>query len=301
MPNADADLLHLQRPSTCTPIPPSRPTIRRETCRGGPGPGRPSGIPSGPRALILLGRRADALGETASIISSHAETLLEIYEVELCDGSSLRDVMKQVAADFGSIDILVHCAGSLAPVVPLLETDPATFLDGYKTTVVGTLATAQAVVLANKTVSGEERPVIFINLTTAGHPVPATPRHGRLLEQQDGRRQAPAVLRRREPACASTQVHPGFLETAMSAKLAEKVRLPYAYDDISLPADFLVCTASPEAEFLRDKIVFAAWDVDELKARAKEIVGESPGTGELWLAFQGFPRFMAGQPLPGTN
>lgn len=70
---------------------------------------------------------------------------------------------------------------------------------------------------------------------------------------------------------------------------------------VSLPADFLVWTASPEAEFLRNKIVFAAWDVDELKARTKEIVGGPPGTGELRIGFQGFPRFMAGQPLPGTN
>lgn len=70
---------------------------------------------------------------------------------------------------------------------------------------------------------------------------------------------------------------------------------------VSLPADFLVWIASPEAEFLKDKIVFAAWDVDELKARQKEIVGGPPGTGELWLGYQGFPRFIAGQPLPGTQ
>lgn len=68
---------------------------------------------------------------------------------------------------------------------------------------------------------------------------------------------------------------------------------------VSLPADFLVWTASPEAEFLKNKIVFAAWDVDELKGRRKEIVGGT-GTGELGLGYQGFPRFLGGQPLPDT-
>lgn len=77
--------------------------------------------------------------------------------------------------------------------------------------------------------------------------------------------------------------------------------LPFFSFAVSLPADFLVWIASPEAEFLKNKIVFAAWDVDELKARQKEIVGGPPGTGELWLGYQGFPRFMGGQPLPGTQ
>lgn len=70
---------------------------------------------------------------------------------------------------------------------------------------------------------------------------------------------------------------------------------------VSLPSDFLVWLASPEASFLAGKLVFAAWDVEELKARKKEIVGGPPGTGELWLGFQGFPRFIGGNPLPGSS
>lgn len=68
---------------------------------------------------------------------------------------------------------------------------------------------------------------------------------------------------------------------------------------VSLPADFLVWIASPEASFLRGKLVFAAWDVEELKGRQDEIVGGRPGTGELWLGFSGFPRYVRGNPLPG--
>ncbi|CBF79138.1 hypothetical protein AN7074.2 [Aspergillus nidulans FGSC A4] len=258
---------------------------------------------SGPRALILLGRRADALAETAAIVrASYAEVTVQTHEAELCDASSVRNAMNKAAAEFGGIDILVHCAGSLAPVVPLVEADPATFLDGYKTTVVGTLATAQAVVLANRTVSADEdKPVTFINLTTAGILFPPFPGMGAYVSSKMAAVKILEAFAAENPHVRLHNVHPGFLETAMSAKLGEKIKLPYAYDDISLPADFLVWTASAEAEFLRNKIVFAAWDVDELKARTKEIVGGPPGTGELRIGFQGFPRFMAGQPLPGTN
>lgn len=69
---------------------------------------------------------------------------------------------------------------------------------------------------------------------------------------------------------------------------------------VSLPADFLVWIASPEAKFLNGKLVFSAWDVDELKSREKEIVGGPPGTGELWLSFSGFPRYIGGNLLPGA-
>ncbi|CAG8902766.1 unnamed protein product [Penicillium egyptiacum] len=258
---------------------------------------------SGPGALILLGRRADALAETATIVrASHADVTIQTHEAELCDASGVRNAMNKVAAEFGGIDILVHCAGVLAPVVPLLEADPVTFLDGYKTAVVGSLVTAQAVVLANKTVSPEEdKPVTLINLTTAGIIFPPFAGMGAYVSSKMAAVKILQSFAVENPQVRLHNVHPGFLQTAMSAKLSESIKLPFAFDDISLPADFLVWIVSPEAEFLKNKIVFASWDVDELKARKKEIVGEPPGTGELWLGYQGFPRFMGGQPLPGTQ
>lgn len=65
---------------------------------------------------------------------------------------------------------------------------------------------------------------------------------------------------------------------------------------VSLPADFLVWAASPEADFLGGKIVYAAWNVDELKERRSEIMGVKgqPGSGDLFLGFQGFPRYVGG-------
>jgi hypothetical protein len=42
-----------------------------------------------------------------------------------------------------------------------------------------------------------------------------------------------------------------------------------------LPASFHVWLASPEARFLKGKFVWSNWDVDELKAQAKEITGSS--------------------------
>lgn len=116
------------------------------------------------------------------------------------------------------------CAGVLAPVAPLLEADPATFLDGYETTVVGTLVTAQDVVLANKTVA-------FINLTTAGILFPQFTGIGANVSSKMAAVKLLQAFAAENPQVRLHNVHPGLLKTAMSAKLAETITLPYAYND----------------------------------------------------------------------
>ena len=57
------------------------------------------------------------------------------------------------------------------------------------------------------------------------------------------------------------------------------------FDLVSLPASFNVWLASPEARFLKGKFLWANWDVDELKSKAKEI---EEGT-QLSIGLVGWP------------
>jgi hypothetical protein len=54
---------------------------------------------------------------------------------------------------------------------------------------------------------------------------------------------------------------------------------------VSLPANFCVWLASPEAQFLKGKFLWANWDVDELKVKAKEI----EASGHLSIGLGGWP------------
>lgn len=189
---------------------------------------------SGPRALILLGRRSEALAETAELVkSSHggSDLVIQTHEVELCDAQSVRAVANKVVADLSGIDILVHAAGVLAPVAPLLEADPATFLDGYKTTIMGTLAVAQAVVLANnKSAAGKE--ITFLHLTTAGILFPPFPGMGAYVSSKMAALKLMQAFASENPQMRLHHMHPGFLDTAMSTQLSNSgVNLPYAFDD----------------------------------------------------------------------
>lgn len=183
---------------------------------------------SGPKAIILLGRRSEALAETARIIRSHhGNATVHTYQVELLNAPEVRSVFEKIVAEFGSIDILVHAAGALAPVVPLAKADPATFLDGYKTTVVGTLSVAQGLILANK----ESAPATFVNLTTAGILFPPFPGMGAYVSSKMAAVKLLQAFAAENANVRLHHVHPGFLDTAMSRQLSESIELPYSYDD----------------------------------------------------------------------
>ncbi len=62
------------------------------------------------------------------------------------------------------------------------------------------------------------------------------------------------------------------------------------FELVSLPASFNVWLASPEARFLKGKFLWANWDVDELKAQAKEIEAST----QLTIALVGWPFQNAG-------
>lgn len=54
---------------------------------------------------------------------------------------------------------------------------------------------------------------------------------------------------------------------------------------VSLPACFNVWLASPEAQFLKGKFLWANWDVDELKTKAKKLEAGP----ELKIGLVGWP------------
>ena len=57
--------------------------------------------------------------------------------------------------------------------------------------------------------------------------------------------------------------HPGAVFTEMASEHFDKSILE-AWEDVKLPGQFAVWLASPEADFLNGRFVWAEWDVDEL-------------------------------------
>ncbi|KAJ4484991.1 short-chain dehydrogenase/reductase [Lentinula edodes] len=79
--------------------------------------------------------------------------------------------------------------------------------------------------------------------------------------------------------------HPGVLYSEGVAEYFDKD--PYDWDEMALPADFAVWTASPEAAWLHGRFVWAHWDVDELKADKEITKRLQQETGFLKVGVQG--------------
>ncbi|KAK8005497.1 hypothetical protein PG990_011534 [Apiospora arundinis] len=142
-----------------------------------------------------------------------------------------------------------------------MHADPATFLDGYKTTVVSSLVLAQAT------------PITFLNLTTAGILFPPYPGLGAYISSNMA-----AVKLLQAFAAENSHVRLHHVEFKKETPAHSRSTLTTI---VSLPAEFLGWIASPEAKFLNGKLVFASWDVKNFKTREKVILGGPPGTGEL--------------------
>ncbi|EFX03443.1 short chain dehydrogenase reductase [Grosmannia clavigera kw1407] len=88
------------------------------------------------------------------------------------------------------------------------------------------------------------------------------------------------LLASTHPELSIYHIQPGVVDTDINREVGGMETVGFK-DHVSLPATFSVWLASPEARFLKRKFLWANWDVDELKARAKEL--ESATTFNLGL------------------
>ncbi|KIK66738.1 hypothetical protein GYMLUDRAFT_157085 [Collybiopsis luxurians FD-317 M1] len=81
--------------------------------------------------------------------------------------------------------------------------------------------------------------------------------------------------------------HPGAIYTETTAKSMSKDAIKW--EELSLPADYCVWAASPEAAWLHGRFVWAHWDVDELKGNKEVLKNLEEDKGYLKVGIQGLP------------
>ena len=77
------------------------------------------------------------------------------------------------------------------------------------------------------------------------------------------------MIQSENPEVRYVSIHPGAVATDMGVKSGVK-GLPIT--DSILSANFIVWSASPEADFLKGRFAWVNWDVEELKAKKNEIL-----------------------------
>ncbi|KAI1176945.1 hypothetical protein F4777DRAFT_577453 [Nemania sp. FL0916] len=239
---------------------------------------------AGSPRLVLVSRRTELLAPlVATLSAAYPEAEISVAKADTQDAGALEAAFATLGE---GVDVVVNCAGYQPTLGPVAgkgdgEGDFDDWWSGFEVNVRG------AAVLARKVVKYARPGAVLLQLGTAGAFFPAQlPMSGYAVSKL-------ALVKLMEyigaenPGLRVVTVHPGIVPgTEGGKRMVAQSGIEWPGDDINLPAHFLVWTASDEAAFLKNKCVFANWDVDEMKARAQEIAGSA----ELMVGLNGFPR-----------
>ncbi|KAH7323644.1 oxidoreductase [Rhexocercosporidium sp. MPI-PUGE-AT-0058] len=234
---------------------------------------------AGASRIALLGRREQPLLDTkTSIQQRFPDVEIFVASTDVTNRSQV-DVAFAKFVGTSKIDVLVSNAAIIGPQDPVKDVDANKFLEAINTNLKGSLNVAQAFLPH----AAPDAVVIEVN-SSAAHfnfgPGFASYSVAKL-----------AVFRLWDsvafanPNLCVFHVQPGVVNTDMNKESGGVAAVGFE-DDVSLPASFNVWLASPEARFLKGKFLWSNWDVDELKARAKEIeAGEQFNIGLVGWPF----------------
>ncbi|TVY37448.1 Short chain dehydrogenase [Lachnellula occidentalis] len=219
---------------------------------------------AGASRIALLGRRQQPLLDTKASIE-HKFGNVEVF-VAAADVTKKSEVDAAFATFVGNgkINVLVSNAATVGLQETVKDADSDEFLDGIQQNIKGSLIVAQAF-LRYASVDA-----VAIDVNSSAAHINFAPKFAPYSIAKLGVFRLWDYLAFENPEISVFHLQPGVVRTAMNRESGGADAVGFE-DDVSLPASFSVWLASPEARFLKGKFLWANWDVDELKAQAKEI------------------------------
>ncbi|KAF0327075.1 reductase [Colletotrichum asianum] len=218
---------------------------------------------AGASSVSILGRRLDrleiAVAEIRSAAKPGTRVLCKKADLSICDEA--RVAIDEISLVVGKAHIFVSNAGFFPKVGGVVHQAAEDYLEGFKLNVITTLHALQAFV------PHAAEGAIVLNISTSlAHIKPWAGLSGYCVTKAANLKLVDFF------ATENTDIHvvnvqPGVIETELSPQGTTF----NTTDDPALPGHFCVWLASPEARFLKNKFVWANWDVQELMQRAGEI------------------------------
>ncbi|TVY17866.1 Short chain dehydrogenase citE [Lachnellula arida] len=219
---------------------------------------------AGASRIALLGRREQPLLDTkASIEHKFANVAVFVASTDVTKKSEVDAAFAKFVGN-GKINVLVSNAATIGPIETIKEAGGDEFLDGIQQNLQNSLFVAQAFLRH----AAPDAVVIDVN-SSAAH-VNFTPKFASYSVAKLAVFRLWDFLAYENPEISVFHLQPGVVRTGMNKESGGADAVGFE-DHVSLPASFNVWLASPEARFLKGKFLWANWDVDELKAQAKEL------------------------------
>lgn len=251
---------------------------------------------AGASRIALLGRREEPLLENKAFIKSRYPDV-EVFTIptDVTKKADVDAAFAQFAGD-GTINVLIHSAASIGPKEPVAVANGDEYLEAIQMNLAGSFWVAQAFLRH----AAPDAVVVAISSWAA---------HLSLNDAFSSYCVAKLAVYRlwdtvglTNPNLSIFHTQPGVVLTEMNLKVGGAASFKDIKTDdgkwagsllffhfplllfsflesiakltvaiVSLPASFNLWLASPEARFLKGKFLWCNWDVDELKAQAKEI------------------------------
>jgi len=243
---------------------------------GGKGIGKAIAISfakAGAKAVVILGRTEATLLQAKEEIKKASQLakgdrtdqiIVQSFVADTLDTEAVNSAFSSVRSQIGLIDVLVNNAGYLSEHVPVATTSLDDYWHGFEVNVKGALIVTQAFL---KGVAAES--ATFINMSSAAvhMPVQFLPGYSGYSASKLAMTRIMEYVQLEQPSMRVFNLQPGTVESDMIRKSGRA-----GADDIGLPAAFCVWLASRESDFVKGRLVWANWDVEELKQMENEIM-----------------------------
>ncbi|KAK5677437.1 hypothetical protein LTS10_010009 [Elasticomyces elasticus] len=218
---------------------------------------------SGASTIALLGRTEKTLLSTKTQVESASPgTKCYFYVADVVDKEAVKRSLADYAAAVGSLHVLVANAGFMPNPGSISESSPEDWFNAFEVNVKGNYNLTRAFL------PHAMEDAVILNVTTGALHIPYIPKFSGYTSSKMAAARLFEYLHHEQPDKFVLNVHPGVIKTAMGDK-AGLEGVPF--DNVNLPAAFVVWASSAGAKFLNGKFIWASWDVDELKAMATKL------------------------------
>ncbi|OAL38564.1 hypothetical protein AYO20_02214 [Fonsecaea nubica] len=224
-------------------------------------------VEAGTKDLVLIDLNQTGLLKLKAELEDQGKSRIYPLVLDITKTMAVREAFNTVEAVAGKIDVLVNNAGYQNLNKPLLDIDIDEWFKCFDINVKGSFLVALEFLRHCK----PDAVLINISSVLAHYGVRRgyCTGHSGYSASKIAITKAMDIIQEELPTVRIVNMHPGLVATAMSAKIGNTA---FSVDSVNLPAHFAVWLASPEAEFLRGRLAWANWDVEEMKSRKDEIV-----------------------------
>ncbi|KAF2821569.1 putative NADP(+)-dependent dehydrogenase [Ophiobolus disseminans] len=231
---------------------------------------------AGAAHLVLIGRTEASLKEVKTAITAiYTNTKVSVHPADVTDDF----VIKEIASAVGTWDAILHCAAHFNAPSPAATADIDDYWRAYEVNLKSLLILAKHFLpTANPTHSA------FLAYTGGAIVMPTQMLVGMsgYLVSKMALAKTVEFLALENPHVVFIAYHPGMVDTKIFRKSgAEPEGLPM--DTARLSAGCAIWATLPEARFLSGKVVWANWDVEEMKGMKDGIADK------LTFVLQGWP------------